>query len=232
LFYYDVGQYISGVSGSILSLATMAFVYMTFQIQKKQIVMQQGQIESQKKDNAENEKRLKISALDDWFFKLFQLHNETVRMFDIRGKTDSSVKSAGKDCFKVIYNSLVRASVDKRPQGHVVNTPQLPALQDVVEVFRNNVYPEFEGDLDSYFKSIGAVLRQVWKIEDSKLSIDISMYCETIRSQLSTFELVIIYYFCHIDDRHLSAIQQANKRLINTYGIMRDMPNDKLIPTR
>ena len=69
-------------------------------------------------------------------------------------------------------------------------------------------------------------------INNNTLELDVSTYVETLRSQLSTFELVIIHYYCKMDESHLNNIQEANKKLMNAHNILQHLQPDKLFETK
>jgi hypothetical protein len=79
--YSDYGDWVGGVSGSIVSVAAMFFVYMTYLIQRKQIVLQQHEISKKENDQ-------KLASLEDRYFSTISLHNEIVRNLDLRSKDD------------------------------------------------------------------------------------------------------------------------------------------------
>lgn len=233
--YNEFGDYVGGVSGSLLSLGAMAFLYMTFQMQRRQVVMQQSEMIAQAQDKISTERIDEIQKFEEWFFNLLKLHNETVRSFDLRSSKTGEVKNAGRDCFKAIHRTFIKEIEIENKRlfmadpNAVISDQVRVSFSEIVRLFRIKIYKRYEGDLDTYFKSLGGILRHINKHE-AELKIDIYPYIETVRSQLSTFELILIYYFIQLENStYLAPISKANIKLFKQFDLLQHLQHGKLL---
>lgn len=236
--FNEYGDYVGGVSGTILSLGAMSFLYMTFQMQRRQVVMQQWEIDRQRAEKRVGDRKAEIQKAEDWFFSLLTLHNDTVRSLDLRSTKTGNVTHVGKDCFKSMHRKLVKLVTEENSKLLLLNPHDILKQQPfilfdgIVRIYKKDIYVNYENDLDTYFKSLGAILRHVNKFE-KELKVDIYPYVETLRSQLSTFELIIIYYFTHLENSdYLAPISKANIRLFKQFDLLQHLQPGKLIPHR
>lgn len=225
-YFYDqeiielnhLGDYVGGVVASLWSLAGLLFIYIAFLGQREQIINQQlelrfsryemkstrlemlGQVEQMKKQH----ELMGHQRFENTFFQLIRQQQEIINGIDI------GESSTGRDCFKIFYRRLQ----SQHPQSRELDSVNKSYLRFIKD--RNN-----DADLGHYFRH----LYHIVKFVDAN-SNNPKTYTNFIRAQLSSYELLMLFYNCISEYG-----RDKFKPLIEKYSLLKNMPKDSVFNT-
>ncbi len=191
----DFGTFVGGTVASLWSLAGLFFIYVAFLGQKQQLILQQLEIkfsqielkatrlelEGQKEQMMEQNATLKHQRFENTFFQLVNIHTSIVSSMDLRKIANKSIIAEGRDCFNNFYQRL---------QGKI-NNPEVASLKDTLKAYKS-FFIDNQNDLGHYFRNLYHIIKFVATsdLENKKT------YTNFVRAQLSSYELVLIFYNC------------------------------------
>lgn len=215
------GDFVGGIVGSIWALAGVLLFYIALTEQRKDIKtnqdalklqidalqqqvkefeLQRNELESSRKVYEEQSKTQKIQQFESNFYSLLNVYS------NIKEKLNNL--DEGKDFFKSIYNKLAENySNEISIENHHVNM-----ISKYTEIFN-----EYRGHLSHYFKCFYRII----KIIDSDYSFDEKtkvFYAKILRSQLTDFEQLVLFYNSHSDYGFKA------RPLILKYNILKHLP--------
>ncbi len=180
-----------GVLNTLFSgLAFTGIIFSIF-LQSKELSETRNEIKAQCEQFELQTKVMNKQVFENVFFQMITLHNEIVQSITIDhydGMAIFAVKSRG--AFKPLY-------VQKFCQSDFISELDLDE-RDYPQSF-NDYYLKFH---DCYGDQIGHYFRNVYqilKLIDSSDVDDKKFYSNIIRSQLSSYELVMLFYNCLSD---------------------------------
>ncbi|WP_415760275.1 putative phage abortive infection protein [Pseudomonas sp. LT1P18] len=133
----------------------------------------------QRKDLEETQGQAAKQQIESHFYSMLELQQNLVQSFDL--KRNGVVIMVGRDCFKS-WLRFFRAEYGRGKNSHEAQ---------VVRAYRE-LWSRYQGDLSVYFRSLYSVFRFVSEsnhADKKKLGV-------VVRSLLSDFELVILFYNC------------------------------------
>jgi hypothetical protein len=218
------GDFIGGVIGSILALVGIILYYIALREQRKDIKINQEalnqqikalnqqieEFQEQKKELAESRKvyekqskTMEIQQFESNFYSFFNIYLKIKQELVDYCKTDE------KDFFKEKYNILKgKCSIND-------DTSHLNCHNKTQEAFRS-VYLDDRGHFSQYFKTI---YRLIKIIDLSNLTDNEKRrYCKIVRSQISDYELLILYYNYH------SEFGKNVQSLVLNYNLLKHIP--------
>ena len=219
-----LGDFLAGSVASIWSLAGLFFIYVAFLGQKQQLLNQQLEImfsqievkytrlelEGQKNEMIEQNQTLRKQRFENTFFQLLTLHHQIVNGMDVRSSGGPVIKQ-GRDVFRSRYNSL-------KGKIHHLNLDETAA-----EYLK--LYKAWQLDFGHYFRNLYHIIKFV---HNSELSdTEKYKYVTLVRAQLSTHELLLIFYNC-ISSNGVEKF----KPLIEHYHLFKNLPVDELASTK
>jgi len=215
------GDFIGGIVGSIWALAGVLLFYIALTEQRKDIKtnqaalelqinalqqqvkefeLQRNELESSRKVYEEQSKTQKIQQFESNFYSLLNVYS------NIKENLNNLDKE--KDFFKSIYNKLTdNYSNEISVENHHINM-----ISKYTKVFN-----EYRGQLSHYFKCFYRII----KIIDTDYSFDEKtkvFYAKILRSQLTDFEQLVLYYNSHSDYGFKA------RPLILKYNILKHLP--------
>lgn len=107
---------------------------------------------------------------------------------DLVDKEDSSRITKGRDCFKIFYSGLRKVYTSQTKTKDVKDRSILTQLNMTYTDF----YRSHSAELGHYFRSLYNLVKFVKNSDvDNK-----SLYTNLVRAQLSSYELLLIFYNC------------------------------------
>ncbi len=212
------GDMFGSVNALFSGLAFVGLIYA--------ILLQRNELELQREDLKHTREELKgqkeaLSAqnetaiqqnFDNTFFQLLRLHNDIVNAIDVRDENRRST-STGRDCFLEFYNHLNKMHMGTRK---VDSGDEL----ERIELFFNAHYSKYQSDLGHYFRN----LYNIVKFVDNSSVPDKRLYTNLVRAQLSSYELVLLFYNC------LSSKGYGKfSPLIEKYSLLKHLQKNKLL---
>ena len=221
-----LGDFMAGTVSSIWSLAGLFFIYVAFLGQKQQLLNQQleimfSQLEvkytrlelaGQKKEMATQNATLIQQKFENTFFQLLGLFNNISDSIDItkKGKTYT-----GRDCFQILYESLKSTCRSEKAKIGTKGSVSFDELMVGYSVF----YKSNMSDLSHYFRTI----YHIFKFIDTSEIDNKERYTSLVRSQLSSYEQILIFYNC----LHTNGLEKF-KPLLEKYRVFKNI-DDLLI---
>jgi hypothetical protein len=216
----DFGTFVGGTVASLWSLAGLFFIYVAFLGQKQQLILQQLEIkfsqielkatrlelEGQKEQMMKQNATLKHQRFENTFFQLVNIHTSIVSSMDLRKIANKSIIAEGRDCFNNFYQRL---------QGKI-NNPEVASLEDTLKAYVS-FFIDNQNDLGHYFRNLYHIIKFVATsdLENKKT------YTNFVRAQLSSYELVLIFYNC------LSSYgTEKFKPLIEEFSLLKNMDKE------
>lgn len=222
-----IGDYTGGVVASMWSLAGLFIIYVAFLGQKQQILHQKMELkynrfevkatrielEGQKQQMIEQNKTLRQQRFENTFFQMLNLHHQIVSSIDLKHPQKGEIK--GRDCFKIIYENL---EITCR---NVKNSEKLESIgigRTLIEYLR--LYVANQSDFGHYFRNLYTITKFIHQSDTE----DKQKYADILRAQLSTHELLLLFYNGLSDYGN-----RKFKPLIENYSLLKNMPQQSLI---
>lgn len=160
----------------------------------------------QRKDLLEARIQASSQQIESQFYNMLALQQNIVSGFDV--KEDGALLSSGRDCFKVWY----RFFEDEFEKNKLSENLGLDEAYEVM-------WLKYQGHLGLYFRSLNSIFRFVSECghPDSK------KFGYIVRSFLSDFELVVLYYNC-INQRG-----RGFKKYASQYALFDNLDVDMLL---
>jgi hypothetical protein len=221
----DYGSFAGGAVSSLWSLAGLFFIYVAFLGQRQQLLIQQLEIkfsqlelkstrlelEGQKNQMIEQNITLKQQRFENTFFQLLGIHTSIVSSMDLRSiQQPSSVVAEGRDCFKNFY---------KRLRGKILASNEA-TIENTIEGY-NQFYNDNQNNVGHFFRNLYHIMKFIDNSE-----VDRKTYSNFVRAQLSSHELILLFYNCispHGNEKF--------KPLIEKYALLKNM-NQNLVFNR
>lgn len=250
----EIGEFVGGTAGAMWGLAGLFFIYAAFVGQQEELVYQRMELRStrqelqyQREDLAEQERLQNEQAskqiFESTFFHLLRLHSDIVhriRYEPVDAQTVDYVgphsdRLSGREAFRYFYERYYRYYRDRsneiatrsgRENGS--SDPEDPARDDLEHAILRSYedfYAHVQSDLGHYFRNL---YQMVNFVDSSSASLEErKRYVSLIRAQLSSYELLLLFYNCLSEQGH-----QRFKPLTERYALLANMPADLLIDAR
>lgn len=165
----------------------------------------------------ENARQLAQSQrFESSFFQMLGLFNEIVNSIvhheNISIGFNSSSAYVAISGRKVLHNT---AAILSNMMCHVDQDARNLARIDQIKKMYNMFYSIYEVELAHYFRMLYRILKWIEKAPES----DKIFYAKTLRAQLSSQELVILFYDCLSDDG------KKMKLLVEQYALLKHIPS-------
>ncbi len=214
------GSYLQGAVASLWSLAGLLFIFAAFLAQKQQIIQQDAELEDQKKQFALQHQSLKRQNFESAFFELLSFQNQITEQLRrvvkwSLGMAERTDVTEGRLCFSAWYKTLqggfeamAKSEEDKKNRDFVVNV-------------YCDFYHDYQASLGHYFRTLYHVFKFVKESDiDTRQK---RRYTSLVRAQLSTGELVFLFYNC------LSPFGEKFKPLVEEFGLLEHLDKDFLL---
>ena len=212
------GDLFEGVSAIFSALALGGVIYTVF-LQSKELMLQRQELRETREElkgqrlAAEQQANLiRTQRFENTFFSLLERLSSDVQALqaDNLGHDFDGRKTFHLfyEHFRGAYLSVNENAVDKDSQ-------------DFLDQLYQKFYKEQESGLGHYFR----LLYNIVKFVDNSSESDKKFYINILRAQLSSNELLLLFY------NGLSAYGDKFKPLIEKYGLLENVPEEKLLNT-
>ncbi len=164
----DLGQFLSGTTAAVWSLAAFFILFVAFLLQWREIKA--------------NEEEASLERFQTHFFQLLTLHQEIVKDETLR--TPDNDWLHGRRCFNAIYLKF------REKYDTFTAAPNMLPL-DRIDAYYEKMYVEhYEAQLGHYFRNLYHIVKFVNQshVQDKK------RYMKILRAQLSSNELLLLFY--------------------------------------
>ena len=193
-------------------IITLLFQKEELQLQRKELEHTRNELKAQKLEFQEQNKTMKRQRFENTFFNMLSLQQEIVANFSCVNN-----KYNGREVFKHIY---INAGISYRGLNNgikvILKKYGLTAYSNIPEITR----------FDHYFRHLYHIFKY---IDTSDLIEDKERYeyASIVRSQLSDYELVMLFYNC-LTQKDNEIEENKFKPLIEKYAIFNNLRKDLL----
>lgn len=196
-------------------------------LQREELVATRDELKGQKLQLEEQNKTFRKQSFEGTFFQLLRLHNDIVNAIDMESgsgweflnkEKHKEPHIKGRDCFVKLY-SILRSWLESKRDKITDNPTDLEIRKAINEIYME-LYTQYDSDLGHYFR----MLYNLLKFVDTSEVMNKRFYTDLIRAQLSSHELLMIYYNCISD---LGTKKLAP--LVLKYNLMKHLPEEKLV---
>jgi hypothetical protein len=230
LIYYYAGAG-RGIFGDMFGAANALFSGLAFAGVLYAILLQRADLKLQRNEHelsraemaaqreqliAQNE-TLRLQSFENTFFQLLRLHNDIVNSIDLVRVGTGVVTAKGRDCFRVFYSHFRKKWEDDDEEVEAGDA--LAHLQKIKRSYRR-FYPSIEPESGHYFLSLYNMVKFVdgSEVENKK------RYTNLIRAQLSSFELLMLFYGCLGEQSG-----EKFKVLVERYALLKMLRREELL---
>lgn len=171
-----------GVMGDLFGAVNALFSGLAFAGLLITILMQSKELKLQRDEMEDTREVFKQQTFENTFFQLLRTQQSIIDTMDLITPSSGVVKASGRDCFKTMYNNL---------KTHISVTPEFTTVE-IANTAYTAMYELHQGDLSHYFRHLYHIIKFIDEsnIKDKKKNTSI------VRAQLSSYELVLLFYNC------------------------------------
>lgn len=219
----NAGEFGDLFGGANALFSGMAFVGLIWAIllqnqelhlQRKDLKLTQEELRGQKEQLKAQNITFRRQTFDNAFFQMLSLHNQIVNSIDlVEGQSTPVTETfTGRDCFPRFYWRFKRTLAQRKPIDHLT----IEEVSDGYSLF----LPTIQADIGHYFR----YLYNLIKFVDQSEIDDKQRYINLIRAQLSSHELLMLFYNCAVGGG-----QKRFKPLVEKYAFLENIPETELI---
>ncbi len=203
------GDFIGGVLNPVYAFLALIALLLTLRVQATELSLSTEELRNSAKALFDQNKSLELQNFESTFFQMVKLHNDLVAGIDFH--SGGLVTAVGRDSFRVLYKRFLKA-MEPVGRGDYL-TYEEGFVAAYTDFFEHN-----EHNLGHYFRN----LHRIYKFIDESNSSKKSDYAGIIRAQLSSFELLLIFY------NGKTKYGEKFKRNMERYAMFENMPYEKL----
>lgn len=216
----SLGDYIGGSVASLWSLAGLFLIYIAFLGQKLQLLNQQEELvlnreelQATRLEFEQQNETLRKQRFENTFFQLLKFHHDIVEAIDLRS-VGGSQHSIGRSAFEVMYLAL--KNIYNQHPTRLSLTPD-----QIIKFVYRDFFKKYQPFVGHYFRSLYNIVKFVHLsgIPDP----DKKIYTNLIRAQLSSNELLLLFYNC------LSDVGQKFHEWVEYYNLLKTAPTNELL---
>lgn len=233
----EFGELFGGLVAFFTALAFGAVTW-TMILQRRDLNLQLAELMQTRQEMVAQTKSFNQQSFEMRFFEWLKLHHNIVDGMDIqRGEEVIYVR---RDCFRYFYSALHAEYVNQ--MRSIASLPPAPKqtsdeyIKSLVSVCNNkgkdqkqilisaylHTYQQFQGDLGHYFRNLYNLIKFVDQSDSTEK--DKYFYVKVIRAQLSSNELIMLFYNC------LSSMgREKFYPLVEKYSLLKNMNFELLL---
>ncbi|SYX84629.1 putative phage abortive infection protein [Paenibacillus alvei] len=212
------GDMFGAVNALFSGLAFGGIIY-TILLQRTELKFQREELELQRAeikrsgDELEGQKKLMaIQRFENTFFQLINLNHEIVGNMTVKEQsfkrkrvdiTSVWEEFEGREVFNRFYASLKNQLRHfQKEEERILENGEVytgPSGHDRIVIIFEEVYKKYEGSMGHYFRNLYHTIRWVHNANCFENNEEKKEYIRIIRSQLSSYELIVLYYNCMVE---------------------------------
>lgn len=189
-----------GATNSLFSALAFGGLIYTALLQNKDLKLQHEELKltrqelrGQKETLQAHNEQIELQNFEGTFFQLLQSHNTLLESIDIDRNTTTYV---GRDAIKFLWQLGLTRHYDNAKQRDYQPTAKRPFSyelhKEILAKTNLSFSASFGPEVFHYFRS----LYNIFKLIDNASVKDKKIYTNIVRAQLSTYELLLIFYNC------------------------------------
>jgi Putative phage abortive infection protein len=224
--YGELGDFVNGMSTPFISVAVFILLYRTYKSQKQEL-------HDTKILLSEQNETLTTQQFETTFFNLITLHHQIINNIDFDSSLDVEMYDKetdgeptilkGRDCIRQFYYIFLSKYRDweseKKRTPTERSTFKAKLERELISSAYSRFYSEHETDIGHYFRNLESVI----KLVDKSKIIEKEFYFELISAQLSTYEILLLFYSCLWTD------ESTMRKFVVKYHLLRGIDHQSLI---
>lgn len=209
-----------GAVNALFSGLAFAGLIITLLYQREELKLQREELQETRKELKEQNKTMKRQRFENTFFNMLSLQQEIVANLSVESKEVNRAEVVkGREVFEKIYEGI---------NVYVLYEIQSIGIKEIVygniENYNSNGW--LISRFDHYFRHLYRIFKYIDETDliDEKERYD---YANIVRSQLSDYELVMLFYNC-LAQKDNGTEENKFKPLIETYAIFNNLREDLL----
>lgn len=207
----QAGDFVGGFLNPLFAMGALFALLYT-------IVLQVEELQEMRQEFSKTVDAAKQQTFEATFFQLLRLHNDNLEKIEL--SEDGVDKATGRHrrtTYKgraALYQfvRLLEIRIAEGPKIEDLNPPKRSAV-DKIQIGFDAFYDQFRPDLGNYFVTISEILSFV---DHSELNIDKKSYGRLFRTQLASWEALLIAYYS-LADQMLSPTMSGH---VVRYGLL------------
>ncbi len=179
--------------------------------QREELQLTRKEIKGQKQEMKQQNQTLNMQQFENSFFNLLSTYNSIVNDMEIRATNKSAILAVGRNCF---------AEYSERLQQCFENRTTIEDHLKQISLTFEHFFKFYQNHTEHYFNNLYHFLKY---IENSSI-YGKQYYANIIKAQLSSNELVLIFYYGLSDYGH-----DEFKLLIEKYSLLQNLDNNFLL---
>lgn len=195
----ESAKFLSETTTPFLSISSFLIVVAAVLMQKNELELQRKEIKETRKEFKQQNDTLSHQRFEHTFFNMISLHNDIVENIAVPISTH---RESGRRSIVIIYNKFKKnCTEDIRKQG----------VDAVVQKYCY-IFNAYQAEIGHYFRNLYRIIKFI----DETTDIDHeekSNYIGIIKAQLSSYELVLLFYNClskYGNEKFLPLIRKYN----------------------
>ena len=204
-----------GAVNALFSGLAFAGLIITLLYQREELKLQREELQETRKELKEQNKTMKRQRFENTFFNMLSLQQEIVANLSVESKEVNRAEVVkGREVFEKIYEGI---------NVYVLYELQSIGIKEIVygniENYNSNGW--LISRFDHYFRHLYRIFKYIDKTDliDEKERYD---YASIVRSQLSDYELVMLFYNC-LAQKDNGTEENKFKPLIEKYAIFNNL---------
>ncbi len=188
--------------------------------QREELRLTREEIRGQKEQLQAQNETLRKQNFENTFFQMLGLHHEIVKAIDIQHPGWSGVKGdysgvseTGRDAFVYLFNELKRKYTES----------QVSEGLEKVDREYEAIFANYQTHIGHYFRNLYNIIKFIDRKGPAQ-SEEKCVYTNLVRAQLSSHELLLLFYNC------LSRFgREKFKPLIEKYHLLKNTPLNEIL---
>lgn len=181
-----------GVVNSLFSGLALAGIIFAIILQKKELGYQRKELKATRKEFQQQNITLKKQRFENTFFQMLSLHNEIVNHLSYREGHNLFEK---RQFFEGVYNHLKNTTIKNSIKLFKIPITDIKFEnhKELITTTYKQFFTRFQSYLGHYFRNLYYIYKYIYMtdlIEDNEKQF----YGAVARAQLSSFELLLIFY--------------------------------------
>lgn len=234
-----LGDFFGGILNPFFAFFGLIMLLATLVQNQKELALTREEIKRSVEALQDQAQTQEKQRFEGTFFQLLNLHQEIVGSIDLHNN-ETGHTTSGRDCFKVFckrlgqkYKYVIGSAINPSCLIYNPTTGETPGLKSLpkekvqeakkslknIEEAYTNFYKSNQSEVGHYFRSMYNIVKF---IHESKVD-DKMLYSNLLRSQLSVYELTLLFYNC------LSNLGNKKfKPLVEEYALLKGLPDEML----
>jgi hypothetical protein len=196
------GDYVGGLLNPTFSFLALLALLATLGLQIRELRISARELKNSAVALVKQNDTLRQQTFEATFFQLLRLHNDIVASLEF-----NKLSLTGRACLSHYKDELERALIDNHAKS---DYKMFRASYDIF-------YREHQSALGHYFR----LLYNIVKLVKRNPGIDQRFYTNLVRAQLSSAELMLLFYNCLSEWG-----EEKFKPLVEEFALLKNMPND------